>query len=107
MMFKTALIPLALLATTASCWTFTVYPDSEGESAPSGSPSGTGNVDCTDTPANHRSFEIANMGNCILYLYQDQDHCDDDDFENVYDFGEEDETIAPDYQWDAYKVDDC
>jgi hypothetical protein len=105
------LFPALLLAAAgaANAWTFTVYPDSECESTPSGSPSGTANVGCTSTPANHKSFEITSMGNCILYLYTDLDTCnnDDTDFEQVYDFGEEDECIPPDFTWDAYSIQDC
>lgn len=79
------------------------------------------------------------MGNRILYLYTDLDtyENDDTDFEQLYDFGEEDEVcrlsqilpmvqayrytrasanvitsvlpwiFTPDFQWNAYKLHSC
>ncbi|KAK4964101.1 hypothetical protein LTR66_005869 [Elasticomyces elasticus] len=101
------LLPLLLLATIVNSWDFVVYPDSSCESTPSGAPSGTDDGNCETTPANHRGFEISNIGNCILYLYSSLDDCNNDNFEQVYDFGDEDDCIAPDFTWDAYKVEDC
>lgn len=110
-MLKISLIPLALLASAASCWDFVVYPDSEGELTPTAEFSEDGNTICRNTPENAGSFEISNMGNCILYLYSDLDTCRDDgdvqNWEDLYDFGDEDQTIAPDFTWDNWYVGDC
>lgn len=93
-----------LLTAQVNAWTFTVYPDSECESTASGSPSGTDDSGCTATPANHRSFEIDDMGSCELYLFADEDDCDDGEAQQFYDATDEDECIPPDFTWDYYYV---
>jgi hypothetical protein len=100
-----SLLLLALPATKA--WNFVVFPDSECETdPPSGAPSGTGDTDgCQDTPANHKSFEISNMGSCELYLFAMDDDCENGDAQQFYDATNEDVCIPPDFQWDSYFVD--
>jgi hypothetical protein len=99
---------LLLTAAAANAWEFIVYPDSECESTSSGVVSGGGNTECALTPQNHRSLEIHNLGNCVLYLYSSFDDCVNQyEPEEAYDNGEEDECIAPNFIWDAYEVGSC
>lgn len=106
MLKKVAPFSLLLLALpVAKAWNFVVYPDSECESAPSGEPSGDGDSGCQDTPANHRSFEISNMGSCELFLFATATDCDDGNSEQFYGAGDENTCIPPDFQWDSYFFD--
>lgn len=104
MLKKSLLLVLPLLALSANAWVMTVYPDSECESTPSGAPSGTGDQDCTATPANHRGVEVSQMGNCVIYLAATMDDCENENFEQDYDATVADICIPPDFQWDAYAV---
>jgi hypothetical protein len=104
-MRPTTLLPLVLLTAASHAWQFIVYPDSECESAPSGVLEGEGNTECRSVPANHRSLEIHDLGGCLLYLYATMEDCLQSNFPSEsYDNGEEDECIAADFQWDAYRL---
>ena len=96
---------LLLAFPLAKAWNFVVYPDSGCNAVASGAPSGSGDSGCTDTPSNHRSFEISNMGSCELYLFATTADCNDGNAQQFYGAGDEDECIPPDYQWDSYFVD--
>lgn len=98
---------LAVLATAASGWAFVIYPDSECENTPSDHISGDDDLVCAENSASHRCFEIHDMGNCILWLYATEEDCTNDDFQQQYDFGEEDQSIPPNFEWDWFTVDSC
>jgi hypothetical protein len=105
-MFQLKLIisGLLLLVKDGIAWNFVVFPDSECESTPSGEEKGVGTRVCTQVPASHRSFEISNMGSCRLFLYDSERTCHVDDWEQVYDAGNSDRCIPPDYIWDYYMM---
>ncbi|KAF5021120.1 hypothetical protein F66182_6820 [Fusarium sp. NRRL 66182] len=88
-----------------SAWDFVVYPDSGcNTSPPSGHEKGDGFRDCTAVPANHRSFELSNIGSLRLYLYSSQEDCDNDEWQQFYDAANQDVCIPPQYTWDYYIV---
>jgi hypothetical protein len=60
------------------------------------------------TPKNHRSFEISNMGNCVLYFFETLDDCElDEDFIMMYDAMDQNLCIPPRFAWGAFQVLGC
>jgi hypothetical protein len=92
------------MSSVAKVWDMTIFPDGECESTPSASCLGDGDQDCTELTASRPGVEFDNMASCLLTLYSD-DSCQD--VEQVYDFGEEDECIPPDFTWNSFDVDGC
>lgn len=105
---KLCSISLLALLPLASAWSFTVYSHSECETTPSASYTGTGDTDCAILEASHRGFEIADMGNCELYLFSaNDDTCADDDAQQWYDATNEDVCIPPMFTWDSWIIIAC
>lgn len=87
-------------------WNFTTYADA-GCADYSGSDSGTGNIACTATPGEHRSFEVHDMGDCVLTLYNSVADCNSGNSVQFYDASNEDQCIPPDFLWDGFNILGC
>lgn len=104
---KIFLPALAMLGTAARAWDFVVYADGECETTPSAHYSGDDNQLCTENPTSHRGFEISDMGNCVLTLYETEDDCNTLNWQQEYDAMNEDTCIPPQFVWDWYEISDC